>query len=147
MSSYLNIYLVPKKKEGQEEQKPLLWNSYSRSTDIYQTFCEYSNVPFIGNGDTPNFSELTVEDISKISNSLREEIKKYQARVDREFEAAKKLGISDIEMINQVISEYGSSLEYLEEQKETLQEIMFIKDMVEEFEYSDFEPKILVNND
>ena len=46
MSSYLNIYLVPKKRNDEDIPEPLLFMSYSRNSGVYQA-C-WKSIAYIG---------------------------------------------------------------------------------------------------
>ena len=52
MSSYLSVYIVPKRKSEEEEKKHILILSYSRSSDIYRYFDENIHPAFIDIEDT-----------------------------------------------------------------------------------------------
>lgn len=146
MSSYLNIYLVPKKLEGAtEEPKPLLFTSYSRSSDIYQTIYEELNPVFIGNGDTPNYSELKASDLQKAINEVSKTIKKSEERLVSTAEAYKAM--SD-KIPEEVVDDYVSTKEYLKELKETVSELECISCWVSDIELgcTSFE-KVLINID
>ena len=146
MSSYLNIYLVPKKLEGAtEEPKPLLFTSYSRSSDIYQTIYEELNPAFIGNGDTPNYSELKASDVQHVINEVKNTIKKVEERLNSTIEAYKAM--SD-KLPEEAVEDYVSTKEYINELKETANELECIHYWASDIElgYTSFE-KVLINID
>ncbi len=81
MSQYLNIYLIPKRKEEtikemNEEMKPLLLVSFSSYSLVYQCFADNANVPYaIDNLNGDAQLELTEDVLGDIINSLEEDIK------------------------------------------------------------------------
>ena len=144
MSSYLNFYLVPKKKENNIEPKPLLFNSYSRNSEVYQAFWEVLNPAYIGLGDTPNYSELTAEDVNKVLKDLEKDLKSAEKRLNLTIEAYKVLSGGSIP--EEAINEYTSTKEYIEDIQETISIVKNIHSWVEDIKYSDFE-KVLINID
>jgi len=145
MSSYLNFYLVPKKKDWMsEEPKPLLFNSYSRGTEVYQSIYEELNPVWYGNGDTPAYTEITAGDIKKVVNATKEYLERIETKLEHKMECYKKLSVEDIE---DAVSDYTSSKEYIEEVKENIADLEGIYNWMLDLEYSDFEKKVLINYD
>lgn len=70
MSSYLNIYLQRKKKEGEEKGERLLLCSISRVNNIYSIFYENN----IGKPVDDRFHEFTAEDLDPVIDDLTERI-------------------------------------------------------------------------
>ena len=68
MSSYLSIYLVPKRKNKKEEKQYLLLSSYSRSSDLYEVFNE--NIPIAFCGNEEKYTTLTKVDMQKVLDEL-----------------------------------------------------------------------------
>ena len=140
MSSYLNIYVLPKINDGQEPKKMLLY-SVSRSSDLYQaindagSFYAYTS---IGENAEEQFYELTSDLISLICQDSNEEIQVMEKRLN-EYE---KHAAGNSEIIQEIIS----TKEYLEELKETYNQLCFIKQVVYDTEsgFNDFE-KIFIN--
>lgn len=137
MSSYLNIYLVPKSK-GEEKQKPLLLISYSRSSDIYQYFNDNLNIAYYGMGEVPNYSKLTKEMVDNVLYDLKKDIQNSEKRV-AEYE---KHAAGNYEIIDEIIH----TKEYIEDLKSALHPIEYIGELVSELEYSEFEA-IYINID
>ena len=148
MSSYLTFYLVPKKTRTKYntteeieitkgEQLALL--SYSRNSNIYRVIKEELNPVYIGM-EEPQYSELTVADMHMV-------IRHYQADIEK----SKRIYNSKLEVISNVKTEdYIQDLiddrELLKEMEETLVTLKYLRSLVEEIEYSDFE-KVLINID
>lgn len=82
MSSYLNIYLVPKGNSDKPKNvplisnKPLLFCSFSRNHPIYSAITEAINVVYAGNEDV--YTQLT-EDI------LRDAVEELDGEIDNLF--------------------------------------------------------------
>ena len=77
MSSYLTFYVVPKA----EGSKPLDLICYSRNTHIYQYFDEIIHPIYIGMGDEPQYTELTVQKVDKVLEDMKNDIGKYQEKI------------------------------------------------------------------
>lgn len=144
MSSYLNFYLVPKKREGvSEEPKPLLFNSYSRASDVYTAFYENLRPAYIGSGDTTNYTELTAKDVRRVIDEVRKDLNNAETNLKNRMEAYKAL--SD-KPTDEAVYDYTSTKEYIEELKENIYDLEGIHTWIEDLEYSDFE-KVLINID
>lgn len=146
MSSYLNFYLVPKKREGQtDEPKPLFLCSFSRSSDIYQSFNESISPVYIGNGDEPLYMELTSSLADNVVHDIKDDVERAENRLEKALHTYRELGISPTD---DGMADIISTKEYIEEMKENLIEVRFIKTLVEEIDngYNDFE-KVLINID
>lgn len=141
MSSYLNFFLVPKRKEGQEEQKPMHLMSYSRSSDIYQTFYEELNPPFDGGGNY--FMELTKADIDRVITENKEHLRRTENHLNSRIQAYRTLYDKVSE---DAIEDYVSTSEYIEELKDTISTLKNISQIVYDLEFSDFE-KVMINID
>lgn len=147
MSSYLNLYLLPKKKEGDTvEPKPLLLYSWSRNTNIYSTFYEELNPVFIGNGEEPLYTEVSAQDLNEVVNTLSDDATEYENRIENTFEAYQKIPNLSKDIISEYIEDYTSSKEYINELRETCSFMRFLHDLLSDLKYSDFE-KILINID
>ena len=144
MSSYLTFYLIPKKDKG-EAKEPLALMSYSRNSDIYQAFHENINVAYIGNGDKPNYTELTKEMIDDIVNATKKDYDEAQKSFNARMDAYRSVKLEG-EAFNEYVEDFQSTTVYLKELEETIIRIELIASMVEDLEYSDFE-KILINVD
>ena len=136
MSSYLTFYVVPKA----EGSKPLALVSYTRSSAIYKCFNETLNVAYIGMGDEPQYTELTVSKVNEVIEDMKDEIEDNKKRI-AEYE---KHAAGNTDIIEYIIElkEDTEILEYF------LHKAEFIKDLVVEASNSWNEyNKILCNVD
>ena len=111
MSSYLNIYV---KKE--EQDKPVLICSYSRSSDIYQEIYESTSPAWAG--DKEVYTELHYNDIERIVKEIKENILSTNKRIS----TYKEMCNGNMDIINEIISQE----EYLDELKVTLGSFYFL---------------------
>lgn len=157
MSSYLSFYLVPKKtktKYGYDEEKghteeeikitegePLLLMCYSRNNDVYQAYNDTLNPAYAGMEE--KYTELTYEDAKRVVSEFESDVKKTEKRLEIAYKMLKEGGYHD-----DLYSEIQSSESYLEEQKESLEELKFIANLVYEAtqSWTNFE-KVLINID
>lgn len=155
MSSYLTFYLVPKKTikkfvfegDGGSEQEvkvsegiPLTLMSFSRSSDIYQTFTENMyNIAYAGNEE--KYTELTLEDMKEICNSVKSDIAIAEERLAIDYKI-----IKESKCDNDMWENIHSSEEYIKDLKNNLNEIKNIYYIVDEITngYTSFE-KVLIN--
>lgn len=142
MSSYLTFYLVPKGGD----KKPLTLISYSRNSEIYQAYYEHANPAFYGNGDEPNYTELTKDISHHVVNELREDLNKYEKSHEAKVKALQALPKLEGEALNEYLQETSSGAEYINDLKDTLKLANFIDDIVSNLKFSDFE-KVLINID
>lgn len=127
MSSYLNIYLVPKREDDKEEKKYLLLTSYSRNSDIYKFFQENINPRYTGHTSlSPGNIQIVIDDLESEIKSSKERLELYDkyARDNPDY-------IQEILNVREILGDYN----------ETLNTVKTIKDIVENIEegYSDFE--------
>ena len=142
MSSYLTFYLVPKDKD----KKPLALISYSRNSDVYQAYYENANPAFYGNGDEPNYTELTKDLSHYVVDELRKDLNNYEKSHEAKVKALQALPKLEGEALEEYLQETTSTLDYINDLKDTLKFAGFIDDIVSDLEYSDFE-KVLINID
>lgn len=140
MSSYLNIYVQPKMKDGKESKKMCLM-SFSRSHPLYQAIDEAGSFyayTSIGENAEEQFYELSSDLINSICQDSNTEIQITEKRLN-EYE---KYAAGNSEIIQDIIS----TKEYLEELKETYNQLCFIRQIVDDVEndFSDFE-KVFIN--
>lgn len=140
MSSYLNIYLVPK-KEKYEKQEPLLFASYSRNTDVYQYF-ETINPTFVGM-DEIHYSELTNDKLQEVKNEIKEDLETFERKHKHKLQVLKYAINKPSE---DYIQELAEEKEFIHELKTTYNIIDSLVDILSEVNngYTDFE-KVLVN--
>lgn len=157
MSSYLTFYLVPKKTrkkydfnkdDGHTETEvelstgtPLALISYSRNNEIYRAFNETLNPAYAGMEE--KYTELTMDGCKRVIDDLESEIKSTEKRLAINYKMLKEGGYS-----SELWEDIHSMEEYVSEQKETLESIMNICNLVHECTegYNDFE-KVLMNID
>lgn len=127
MSSYLSIYIVPKRKSKEEEKKHILLSSYSRNTDLYQYFNENIHPVFIGNSEKTPYTTLTMKDIQDVIKDMSQDILKSQ-NVLTEYE---KYAPHNPEYIQDILEtkEHISNLQYWKDK------ISFIEDMIDNIPY------------
>lgn len=147
MSSYLTFYLVPK-KEKLESQEPLALMAFSRNNVIYQAFSENAAIAFIGNGDKPNYTEITKDLITSIEKSLQEDFEKTKSRTEAKLKALKELPELKGEALEEYLYEATEMPSYIEELEQTLNYINFMSSIICDIDlgYTDFE-KVLANID
>lgn len=157
MSSYLSFYLVPKKTKkkysfspegGEKEEEieiskgvPLLLMCYSRNNEIYQAYNDTLNPAYCGMEE--KYTELTYEDAKRVVSEYESDVKSTEKRLEVTYKMLKEGGYHE-----DLFSEIQSSERYLEEQKETLEELKFIANLVYEAtrSWTNFE-KVLINVD
>lgn len=143
MSSYLNFYLVPKKKEGQEEEpKPLLFQSWSRNTSVYQAFDENLNIVYTGNEKA--YTEITPSKVKGVIEYIEEDLKKVKKRLKETIKLFKDTAITSLEVYESYQNDCLSTQEYIEELEEQIADLHGILTWVSDLEYTDFE-KVLAN--
>lgn len=143
MSSYLNFYLVPKKKEGQEEgSKPLLFQSWSRNTGVYQAFDENLAIVYVGNEEA--YTEITPSKVKDVIKCIEEDLKKVKKRLKRTIELFKDTALTSLEVYESYQNDCLSTQEYIEELEEQIADLHSIFTWVSDLEYTDFE-KVLAN--
>ena len=143
MSSYLNVYLVPK-KEKSEKQEPLLFASYSRNTDVYQYFNDAISPVYIGTDDV-HYTELTNNKLQAVKEEIKSDIEEYERRYNHKLEVIKYAIKAPSE---DYIQELTEEKEYIHELKTTYNTIDTLVDLLTDINegYTDFE-KVLINID
>lgn len=128
MSSYLSVYIVPKRKSEEEEKKHILILSYSRSSDIYRYFDENIHPAFIDIEDT-RYTILDKESLRVVLDDVRKDIDKAKSRL----ELYEKYASSNAEYIEEIMSQK----EYLEDLEYCKSQISVIEDIVDNAEFYD----------
>ena len=142
MSSYLNFFLVPKKKEDEtNEPKPLLLNSYSRAGNLYHYFMNELNVAYCDDEENP-YTELNNEKCRRVLDSVKDLIETTKKSLDILYKVAQKTSTTDSDITANILEKE----EYLQELNEDLAKLKAICDIICDIEYSDFE-KVLINYD
>lgn len=127
MSSYLSIYVVPKRKTKDEPKKYVILTAYSRNTDIYQYFNDTISPAYAGNED--KYTSLTKDSVSAVLDSFKEDIDSANKRLV-EYE---KYANNNPDYINEIIElkEYIEDLQYWKDKTS------FIQDLVGDIDYYD----------
>lgn len=157
MSSYLSFYLVPKKtkkkysydpEKGQSEEEikisegePLLLMCYSRNSDIYKAYSDTLNPAYCGMEE--KYTELSYDDAKRVVEDFKAEIKSMEKRLEVSYKILKEGGYHE-----DLWTDINSTEQYIDEQKESLQELQFIASLVYEStqSWTNFE-KVLINVD
>lgn len=125
MSSYLSIYIVPKRKTKDEPKKYVILTAYSRNTDIYKYFNDVISPTY----NEDEYTSLTKNSISIVLDSFKEEIDSANKRLV-EYE---KYAINNSDLINEIIElkEYIEDLQYWKDKTS------FIQDLISDIDYYD----------
>ena len=123
MSSYLSIYIVPKRKTKDEPKKYIILTAYSRNTDIYKYFNDVINPTY----NEDEYTSLTKNSVSMGLDSFKEEIDSANKRLV-EYE---KYAINNSDLINEIIElkEYIKDLQYWKDKTS------FIQDLISDIDY------------
>lgn len=122
MSSYLNIYAVPK-----ESDKKLLLFSYSRSHPTYQAFYEYGGIAYAGIEN--KYTKVTLSMMEDITADAYKEMYDTKSKI-AEYE---KYAAGNTDIIQDIIS----TKEYYNELQENYYRLCIIKEMVYDIEKID----------
>ena len=115
MSSYLNIYIVPKK-----DRTPIEIVSYSSADDIYAAISEVINIPW--SGEELQYVDLSIENINEIIDDIKQDINKVDKRII-EYE---KHANGNADLIEDILSQK----EYREGLDDVLKRILFLSDII-----------------
>ena len=123
MSSYLSIYIVPKRKTKDEPKKYIILTAYSRNTDIYKYFNDVISPTY----NEDEYTSLTKNSVSMGLDSFKEEIDSANKRLV-EYE---KYAINNSDLINEIIElkEYIEDLQYWKDKTS------FIQDLISDIDY------------
>lgn len=99
MSSYLNIYMLPRVTEENKEPKKLLLDQYSRNSSIYQAFYENINPVYAWKDDEEQFEELTEEKLRIVKDDITEDYTRAKKRLE-EYEKH----CSNVDVLDDIIS-------------------------------------------
>ena len=138
MSSYLSIYIVPKRKSEKEEKKHILILSYSRSSDIYQYFNENIHPAFVGIEET-HYTTLNKENLGELLDEIRKDIDKVKSRL----ELYEKYASNNVEYVDDIMSQK----EYLEDLMYCKRVVSVIDDIVYNAEFYDNIEEVCCNMD
>ena len=123
MSSYLNIYLKVKNKEMKDSALILL-DSFSRSSDIYQTINELGNF-YSDNGKKTELTEYTLQEALEDLQGQINDCSMY-------ITTAKELKSPNVQ-------EIVEQKKYMKELEETRTYIEFLYNILKDKDYNDIE--------
>ena len=115
MSSYLNIYIVPKK-----DKTPIEIVSYSRADDIYAAIADVINIPW--SSEELQYADLSLENINQVIDNIKQDINKVDKRII-EYE---KHANGNADLIEDILSQK----EYRESLDEVLKRLYFLSDII-----------------
>lgn len=129
MSSYINIYIVPKK-----DKTPIEIVSYSRADDIYAAIADVINIPW--SSEELQYADLSIENINEVIDNIKKDINKVDKRII-EYE---KHANGNADLIEDILSQK----EYRESLDEVLKRLYFLSDIIYDAkeEFSDVEKVI-----
>jgi hypothetical protein len=131
MSSYLSIYIVPKRKSDKEEKKHIIVAAFSSSSEVYQYFSDNINPAYIGNKEHP-YTTITKENIGEVITDISRDLNSSKNMLI-EYEKYAKDNSTFIHNIIE-LKQHISNLQY------TQGKITFIEDMVDNIDfYNDIE--------
>lgn len=138
MSSYLSIYIVPKRKTDKEEKKHIIIAAFSRNSEIYQYFNENIHPAYNGNKEHP-YTTLTKDNIQDVITDLSRDISSSKDRL-MEYEKYAKDNPDYIQEIIE-LKQYISDLQYTQE------EVCFIEEMVDSIDFYEKLEEVCCNID
>lgn len=138
MSSYLSIYIVPKRKSEEEEKKHIIVATFSRNTELYQYFDENINPAYIGSKEHP-YTTITRKSISDVIADLDKDIDSSKDRLV-EYEKYAKDNPNFIQNIIE-LKQHISDLQY------TQGEVCFIEEMVDSIDFYEEIEEVCCNID
>ena len=138
MSSYLSIYIVPKRKSEEEEKKHILVAAFSRNSEIYQYFNENIHPAYNGNQEHP-YTTITKDRIQDVITDLSRDISSSKDRL-MEYEKYAKDNPDYIQEIIE-LKQYISDLQY------TQGEVCFIEEMVDDIDFYEELEEVCCNID
>jgi len=128
MSSYLNIYLQKKKKEGEEKGELLQLCSICRVNDLYALFYDNSIGNYADVGEK-HLHEFTSKDLDTVVKEVEHNIAKTLIQISETKDALSS--VSNKEAVEDLLEELKSDKEYLQmlmNQKSALDTLYFIFD-------------------
>lgn len=137
MSSYLSIYIVPKRKSDKEEKKYIIVTAFSRNSEIYQYFNENIHPVFADNEDS--YTTITKESIREVVTDLSKDISNSKDRL-AEYEKYAKYNPDYIQEIIE-LKQYISDLQY------TQGEVCFIEEMIDGIDFYEKIEEVCCNID
>lgn len=138
MSSYLSIYIVPKRKLDKEEKKHIIVAAFSRNSEIYQYFNENIHPAYDGNKEHP-YTTITKDRIQDVITDLSRDISSSKDRL-MEYEKYAKDNPDYIQEIIE-LKQYISDLQYVQG------EVCFIEEMVDSINFYEEIEEVCCNID
>ena len=138
MSSYLSIYIVPKRKSEKKEKEYIIVAAFSRNSEIYQYFRENINPTYIGNKEYP-YTTITKESIEDVITDLSRDISSSK-NVLVEYEKYAKDNPNFLQDIIE-LKQHISDLQY------TQGKVCFIEDMIDGIDFYDEIEEVCCNID
>lgn len=138
MSSYLSIYIVPKRKSDKEEKKHIIVAVFFRNSEIYQYFDENINPAYIGSKEHP-YTTITRSGISDVISDLDKDIDSSKDRL-AEYEKYAKDNPDYIQEIIE-LKKYISDLQYAQGK------VAFIEDMIDGIDFYEEIEEVCCNVD
>lgn len=137
MSSYLSIYIVPKRKSDKEEKKHILLAAFSRNSEIYQYFSENIHPVFAANENS--YTTITKESIREVVTDFSRDISNSKDRL-AEYEKYAKDNPDYIQDIIE-LKQYISDLQY------TQGKVAFIEDIADGIDFQEEIEEVCCNID
>ncbi len=146
MSQYLNIYIVPRKKEGEtEEKKPMYLTAFSYSTDVYD---ELTTVKLFKYCNSENdYTDLEAKDIREAIASVDEQIENTKNAIEVERKNLRHLQNNDVieGLLCQIEAQEAHIKEDFNPTKKQLEHLLWLAEEIEgEYSGSEFE-KLVAN--
>lgn len=138
MSSYLSIYIVPKRKSEEEEKKHIIVAAFSRNSEICQYLNENIHPAYIGI-IKPNYTTITRKSISDVIADLNKDIDSSKDRL-AEYEKYAKDNPDYIQEIIE-LKKYISDLQYAQGK------VAFIEDMIDGIDFYEEIEEVCCNVD
>lgn len=108
MSSYLNIYGVPK------EGEPIKIVSFSRSHCVYSPFCDTLNIAWAGENKV--YTDLTTSDVEQVIKDISSDLKSANSRLQiyEKYASQNPEYIQEIISLQEYIEELNTTIHYCE---------------------------------
>lgn len=138
MSSYLSIYIVPKRISEEEKKKHILIAEFSCNSEIYQYFNENIHPAYNGNKEHP-YTTITKDKIQDVITDLSRDISNSKDRL-MEYEKYAKDNPDYIQEIIE-LKQYISDLQYVQG------EVCFIEEMIDSIDFYEEIEEVCCNID
>ena len=122
MSSYLQFFIVPKRKSDKELKKHIILATYCRSSEIYQYLDENIHPAWAGNEE--KYTTLTLENLALVFKDFDNDINKAKVRLT-EYE---KYASKNPDYIQEIIE----TKEYIQDLEAWKNKLTFIEDILDD---------------